>query len=88
MSWRAPQRKCSRSISVTAASAGLAAPAAVRVDVVGLQALDRDDRELLRELVRTAMRAGRGLAGAPDEELARLAAIGAGVIEDRHGGRR
>jgi hypothetical protein len=55
------------------------------MDVVGLQAFDGDERELLLDLLGAAMRASRLLLGGADEELEVFPAGGAMEVEERHG---
>ena len=52
--------------------------------VVGLQALDGDERQLLLNLAGTAVRAGRLLLGSPDQQLEVFPAGRAMEIEERH----
>lgn len=56
------------------------------MDVVGLQAFDRDQGELLLDLLRCAMGAGGLFLGGPDEELEIFPASGAMEVEERHEG--
>ena len=56
------------------------------MDVVGLQALDGDERKLLLDLLRTAMGAGRLFLGGTDQQLEVFAAGGAMEVEERHDG--
>jgi hypothetical protein len=54
------------------------------VDVVGLQALHGHQRELLLDLLRTAMGTGRLFLGGPDQQLEVLAAGGAMEVKEGH----
>jgi hypothetical protein len=70
MSWSRDQRRCSgeKSILVSAAgTGGLTTAARAAVDVVGLQAFDRHQGELLFNLLGSTMGAGWFFLGGTDE---------------------
>lgn len=68
----------------SARAGGLTAAAATGVDVVGLQSFHGDERKLLLDVRRAAVRAGGFLPGRAHEEFTGLPAGGAMKVENRH----